>query len=261
VNPPVSLYILAYNEKPQLAELLPTVKWADDVMVLDSYSTDGTAELCRDFAVRHLNEEFQGFGALRNRAIELAAHDWVVSIDSDERCTPEFAAEVRQQLVNPSAEAFLVPRMNFFLGRPVWHGGMYPDYRQPQVFNRRCFRYCEDLVHEGWECNGRIGRFRNPVHQTPFASVAVAMRKADRYTTLMAQRYFSQGTRATWRHLSVHPFLGFCRKFLVQQGFRDGKRGFLLAALHGYYCFFKYIKLWEIEEQSRARKAVGAGHS
>lgn len=257
---PVSLYVIAYNEAAHLAELLPTVLWADEIIVLDSFSTDGTAELCRKYAVRHENQPFQGFGALRNRALELASHDWIVSIDSDERSTPAFAKEVRERLVNPGADAYFVPRLNYFLGRPVRHGGMYPDYRQPQVFDRRRFRYSNDLVHEGWSCDGKVDYIRNPVLQIPFPDISAALRKTEKYTSLMAKRYFDDGRRVNTRRLVLNPLAGFARKYLVQQGFRDGWRGFILASLHGFYGTMKYAKLWELQlaEQKNGAKKTPA---
>src|SRR5436309_2141126 len=107
---PVTVYVLAYQEEANLRQVLPTVTWADEVLVVDSFSTDGTAQLCREAGVRHANVAFQGFGQLRNEALKLASHDWVVSIDSDERSTPEFAAEVRQTVNAPKHAAYLVPR-------------------------------------------------------------------------------------------------------------------------------------------------------
>src|SRR5262245_60782864 len=110
---PVSLYILAYQEEANLRQLLPTVTWAEEMLVIDSFSTDGTAQLCREFGARHVNLPFRGFGQLRNEALKVAKHDWVVSIDADERSTPEFAAEVRQTLAAPRHAAYFVPRRNY----------------------------------------------------------------------------------------------------------------------------------------------------
>ena len=252
---PVSLYIIAYQEAANLREVLPTVLWADEVLVADSFSPDDTAQVCAQFGVRHVNLPFDGFGKLRNQALALLKHNWIVSIDSDERSTPEFAAEVRATLGGPRHAAYFVPRRNTFLGRPVRFCGMYPDYRQPQVFDRRQFRYREDLVHEGFECDGSIGYFKNPVLQHPFPTLAAVMAKNEKYTTLMAQRYFAAGRRAGWSHLAFHPLGGFVKKYFFQQGFREGTRGFLIAALHAYYTFIKYAKLWELEN-SRARSPV-----
>lgn len=247
--PPISLYIIAYNEANNLREVLPTVLWADEVVVVDSFSSDDTAAVCARFGVRHVNVKFEGFGKLRNSALALLQHDWVVSIDSDERSTPEFAEEVRRTLVAPAHAAYFVPRRNFFLGHAVHYCGMYPDYRQPQVFDRRRLRYREDLVHEGFECTGSLGYFNQPVLQHPWPTMAVVLAKADRYTTLMARRYFERGRRAGWTQLALNPPGAFLKKYFIQQGFREGKVGFLVAAIHAYYTFLKYAKLWELQNR------------
>lgn len=248
---PVSLYIPTCNEAHNLREVLPTVAWADEVVVADSFSTDDTAAVCAQFGARHVNIKFEGFGKLRNAALALLKHDWVVSIDSDERSTPEFADEVRRTLGAPRHAAYFVPRRNTFLGRPVRFAGMYPDYRQPQVFDRRKFKYREDSVHEGFECDGGIGYFKNHIWQHPFPTLAVVMAKNEKYTSLMAQRYFANGRRATFSRLALHPAGGFLKKYFVQQGFREGRAGFLIAALHAYYIFIKYAKLWELQGRGK----------
>ena len=247
---PVSLYIITFNEAQNLREVLPTVMWADEVVVVDSFSTDDTAVVCAQFGARHVNLKFEGFGKLRNDALALLKHDWVVSIDSDERSTPEFAAEVRRTLAAPVHAAYFVPRRNFFLGHPVRYCGLYPDYRQPQVFDRRQFRYRAELVHEGFECSGDVGHFEHAVLQHPWPTLAVVLSKTDRYTTLMAKRYFETGRRARFPQLALNPVGAFLKKYVAQQGFREGAVGFMVAALHAYYTFLKYAKLWELQNKS-----------
>ena len=249
---PVSLYIIAYNEAKNLREVLPTVLWADEVVVVDSFSTDDTAAVCAQFGVRYENIKFEGFGKLRNDALALLKYNWVVSIDSDERSTPGFAEEVRRTLASPQHAAYFVPRLNHFLGRPVRHCGLYPDYRQPQVFDRRQLRYEEDLVHERFKCAGSVGYFKNPILQHPWPSLAVVLSKTDRYTTLMAERYFQAGKRAGFKHLAFNPMGAFLKKYVAQQGFREGTAGFMVSALHGYYTFLKYAKLWELRNKDLA---------
>jgi len=246
---PVSLFIIAYNEADNLRALLPSVSWADEVLVVDSFSTDATAAICAQFGVRRVDVKFEGFGKLRNAALALLKHAWVVSIDADERSTPEFAAEVRRTLAAPQHAAYFVPRQNTFLGKPVRYCGMYPDYRQPQVFDRRRFKYREDLVHEGFDCDGSIGYFKNFIWQHPWPSLAVVLAKTDRYTTLTARRYFEAGRRAGFRHLALNPLGAFLKKYVAQQGFRDGVVGFMVSALHSYYTFLKYAKLWELQQK------------
>jgi glycosyltransferase involved in cell wall biosynthesis len=248
---PVSLYVITFNEAQNLREVLPTVLWADEVIVVDSFSTDDTAAVCAQFGVRHVNVKFEGFGKLRNSALALLKHDWVVSIDSDERSTPEFAGEVRRTLDSPQHAAYFVPRRNTFLGKPMRFSGLYPDYRQPQVFDRRKFHYREDTVHEGFECSGSVGYFKNFVWQHPWPTLAVIVAKGERYSTLMAQRRFEQGKRAGLAQMVFNPPAAFVKKFIFEQGFREGAHGFVISVQHACYTFQKYAKLWELGQKRK----------
>jgi hypothetical protein len=126
---------------------------------------------------------------------------------------------------------------------------MYPDYRQPQVFNRLQFRYREDAVHEGFYCDGSIGYCNSFIWQHPWPTLKVNMAKFERYTTLMARRRFEQGRRAGLFQLCLHPPAAFLKKYVFQQGFRDGIPGLMMAVIHGFYTFMKYAKLWELQQQ------------
>ncbi|HUR45677.1 MAG TPA: hypothetical protein VMZ27_07360, partial [Candidatus Saccharimonadales bacterium] len=156
----------------------------------------------------------------------------------------------------PTHDAYFVPRLNYFLDRPIKYCGMYPDFRQPQLFNRKKFRYREDLVHEGFVCDGSLGYCRNPVIQHPFPTLAVMMAKIERYTTLMATRRFEDNNRAGLGHLILSPLAAFLKKFFVQQGFREGAHGFVFSVLHAYYTFLKYAKLWELGRQAGGGKRI-----
>jgi len=174
-----------------------------------------------------------------------ARHDWILSIDADERCTPELAQEVRQELANPRYEAYHIPRKSHFLGHWMRHSGWYPDYRQPQLFDRRRMRYNDELVHESYTLDGRLGCLRQHVLQYPWDTIEIASAKLQRYSTLMAQRYAAAGRRAPLAKLLLSPAGMFFKVFVAQQGFRDGRYGLILATLYAYYTFLKYAKLWE----------------
>ncbi|MBU6400834.1 MAG: glycosyltransferase family 2 protein [Verrucomicrobia bacterium] len=244
----ITVYTLSFNEARQIRQVLQTVQWADELLLLDSFSTDGTVEIARELGARVLSEKFCGFGKLRNQAVAAARHDWILSIDADERCTPELAAEIRRELAAPRCDAYLVPRKNFFCGRRIRHCGWYPDYRQPQLFHRAKMRYREDLVHEGYELQGRLGRLREHVLQYPWPTLAVATGKLDRYATLMAQRYAASHHRATAANLIGSPLAMFLKMYVLQQGFRDGRPGLVLCGLYAYYTFLKYARLWELQQ-------------
>jgi glycosyltransferase involved in cell wall biosynthesis len=246
---PLTAYTLTLNEARQIRAVLESVKWADELIVVDSFSTDGTLDIAREYNARILSQKFCGFGKLRNVALDAAKHDWILSIDADERCTPELAREVRAELSAPRFDAYHIPRKSHFLGRWMKHCGWYPDYRQPQLFNRTRLRYNEELVHESYTLHGRLGYLREHVLQYPWDTVEIATAKLQRYSTLMAQRYAEAGKRVSLPKMLLSPPAMFLKVFAAQQGFRDGRHGLVLAALYAYYTFLKYAKLWELQQK------------
>ena len=249
----ITAYTLTFNEARQIRQVLESIKWADEIIVVDSFSTDGTVEIAREYGARVISEKFCGFGRLRNLALAASSHDWMLSIDADERCTPELEAEVRREVLAPRCDAYLVPRKSHFLGRWMRHSGWYPDYRQPQFFNRKHMRYAEDLVHEGYELKGRLGRLNAHALQYPWDTIEIAVAKLQRYSTLMAQRQAAAGQRASFGKMLASPPTRFLKVYFVQQGFRDGLHGFILATLYAYYTFLKYAKLWEMRQRPTPR--------
>ena len=246
----VTAYTLTLDEARQIRAVLESVKWADEIIVVDSFSRDGTVEIAREFNARVLSEKFNGFGKLRNLALDAAKHDWIFSLDADERCTPQLADEIRRELAAPQSDAYHVPRKSHFLGRWMRHSGWYPDYRQPQLFDRTKLRYNDELVHESYTLNGRLGYLHEHVLQYPWDTIEIATGKLQRYSTLMAQRYLESNKRATLPRLIGSPIATFLKVYLAQQGFRDGFHGLIFASLYGYYTFMKYAKLWELQQRA-----------
>ncbi len=252
----LSAYVLTFNEEGKIRDALASIAWADEIVVLDSHSTDSTIAICREFTEKVYQCDFEGFGKLRNRALEFVTHDWVLSLDADERGTAELRDEILAELEKgPRAEAFFVPRRNFFLGRWIQHGGWYPDYRQPQFFNRHRFRYREDLVHEGYQVDGRIGYLHGHVMQVPFRNLSQYLGKMSRYSMLMAEQMAQRGRRFHAHQLVTHPLFTFFKMYVVRQGFRDGIPGLILGLLYAYYSFIKYAKLWERTRPANGRHA------
>jgi glycosyltransferase involved in cell wall biosynthesis len=245
----VSVYVIAYNDEPNMRACLESVSWADELIVVDSHSTDATEKISREFTDKVFQHDFHGFGRLRNEAVAHAAHDWVFSLDTDERATPELRDEIRRLLASepePEAEAYFVPRRNYFLGRWIRHCGWYPDYRQPQLFRKSHMRYREDLVHEGFALEGRAGYLKEHVLQYPFRDLDHYLSKMDRYSDLMARRMVQQGRRFQMHQLVTHPAFTFAKMYLGRAGFLDGMPGLILSGLYAYYTFIKYARLWEL---------------
>ncbi|BCA54243.1 Lipopolysaccharide core biosynthesis glycosyltransferase KdtX [Nitrospira sp. KM1] len=241
-----SVYVIAYNDEPNMRACLESVKWADELIVVDSHSTDRTAAIAREFTDRIHQVEFKGFGDLRNRALAYCSHDWVFSLDSDERMTLELREEIMRLLEgHPAADAYFVPRKNYFLGHWIRHCGWYPDYRQPQLFRKSRFRYRQELVHEGFDCDGPVGYLAQPALQFPFRDIDHYVEKQDRYSTLMAARMDGQGRRFRGHQLVTHPLASFVKMYIQRRGFLDGMPGLILSGLYAYYTVMKYAKLWE----------------
>lgn len=230
---------------------LESVKWADELIVVDSHSTDATEAISREYTDHVFQHDFSGFGKLRNEAIAHASHDWILSLDTDERATVGLQEEIRSQLERgPEAQAFHVPRRNYFLGRWIKRSGWYPDYRQPQFFHKAHMRYKEDLVHESFELDGRLGYLQSHVDQHPFRDIDHYLLKMDRYSTLMTEEMVKRGRTFHVHQLLSHPLFTFFKMYVLRRGFLDGKPGLILAGLYAYYTFVKYAKLWEMTRKS-----------
>jgi len=247
--PKLSVYVIAFNDEPNMRGCLESVAWADELIVVDSYSTDATAKIAEEFTDKVYQHHFEGFGRLRNEAVAHATHDWVFSLDSDERMTPELREEIRRLLdEGPQAEAYFVPRRNYFLGRWIRHCGWYPDYRQPQLFRKGRLRYREDLVHEGFDVDGTIGYLKEHVLQYPFRDIDHYLAKQDRYSDLMARRLREQGRRFRAHQLVTHPLFTFFKMYVGHAGILDGMPGLILSGLYAYYTLIKYAKFWELQK-------------
>ncbi len=246
----LSVYVIAYNDEPNMRACLESVAgWTDELIVVDSHSTDRTAAISREFTDKVYQVDFHGFGKLRNEAVALTSYDWVFSLDSDERATPELKDEIRRVLDSgPEADAYFVPRKNYFLGRWIRHCGWYPDYRQPQLFRKDKFRYRDELVHESFDLDGRIGRLTQAALQYPFRDIDHFLAKQDRYSDLMAKRMSEQGRRFHAHQLLTHPLGTFLKMYLARAGFLDGMPGLILSGLYAYYTFVKYAKFWELSK-------------
>lgn len=242
----VSVFVIAFNSAHKIGRVLESVQWADEVVVVDSWSTDRTQEIAQAMGARVVQVKFKGFGDLRNQAVQACTHDWILSIDTDEVCTPEVAAEVREVINDPdAADAYFVPRLNFFMGSWVRHSGWLPNYRQPQLFRKGRMRYDLKVVHEGFEleAGGRTGALRNSIWQMPFESISEMLGKADRYSTLGADRV-ADASVSMWTAL-VHGLWSFVKHYIFKRGFLDGWAGFVIALGNFEGTFYRYVKTLE----------------
>jgi glycosyltransferase involved in cell wall biosynthesis len=246
-KPPVSVFILSRNEEQKIGPALESVAWAAEIVVVDSFSTDGTVGIAERHGARVVQVEFKRFGELRQAGIERTSQPWIFSLDSDERCTPEARDEILRIVADPaSADAYLVPRRNILLGRSIRHGGWYPDYRQPQLFRRGRMTYAaSDEVHEGWVLDGRLGHMRNPIAQIPYATLSEAIAKMNRYTTLGVPRQERLGVSSGYAKAFFRAGWAFFKAYILQLGLLDGGPGLVIAVLRFENSFYKHAKLVE----------------
>ncbi len=244
MTPPISVYIMTYNEADKIADAIASVQWADEILVIDSFSEDDTPDIAEAMGAKVVNVPFKTFGQIRNAAIAACSHAWVFSLDADERCTPAARDEILATIRQPQADAYFVPRKNWYLGRWVMHSGWYPDFRQPQLFRKECMRFEEaDEVHESYHINGTTAYLTQDIVQIPFKDIEQMVHKMQRYSTLGAEKLARQGKRGGfWKGL-LHGLWGFFRLYILKRGFLDGAAGFVIAVGNFEGTFYRYAKL------------------
>jgi glycosyltransferase involved in cell wall biosynthesis len=252
----LTVTVITYNEGPHIVEALQSVSWADEIILVDSHSTDDTVERARPYVSRIDARDWAGYGTQKNHAQDLASNDWILSIDADERVTPALADEIKGVLrAGPGASGYKICRVSNYLGQWIRSTDWYPDYHI-RLYDRRAARWSEHTVHESIGCRGRVEKLRGELLHYPYRNVSQHLAKIDRYTTLVAEQWSAEGRRsAAWQAL-IYPRLAFLRNYILRGGFRDGAAGLLVSKLNSYYVFLKYVKLFEMQRLARAPEAT-----
>ena len=246
----LSVALITKNEEANLARTLESVRWADEIVIVDCGSTDGTAEIAREFGAKFTVESWKGFGAQKNSAIAQCTSDWVLALDADEAVSAELAAEIQALLRGtPDCDAYFLPRRNFFLGRWIRHGGYYPDPKL-RLFRRGAAQFEERSVHETLRCSGRTGRLHGDLLHDAYPTLDGYIEHMNRYSALgaaqaMARGKTSRGLAAFLGNVCVNPAATFAWNYFVRGGFLDGREGLLLQLYHSAYVSWKYAKAWE----------------
>lgn len=249
--PPVSALLLVKDERHRLPETLASVAWADEVVVADTGSTDGTQELARRAGARVVEIPWGGYVASRNRALEEVRHDWVLFVDADERVSPELRSEILSRLERDgeAAAGFSMPRLSFLMGRPVRHGTWYPD-RKLRLGRRSAGLRAEGgRVHEYLLVDGVVGRLSSPLLHDSRRTISEAVRRIAAYARLAALDRRERGRRGSLAGLVVRPTVEFLRAFVLKAGFLDGTAGFATAALHSLSYLLRAAYLIEGDRQ------------
>ena len=251
--PGVTATIITLNESANLAAALESVRWADEIIVVDAESTDDTVAVARRYTDRVTVRPWPGYIDQKNFAAAQASHDWIFSLDADERVTPALADEIRALVAaGPACAGFRVPRVSRYLGRWIRSTDWYPDY-QLRLYDRRRAKWAGRHVHESVRAEGEVGRLRADLEHYPYRDVSHHLRTIDRYSSLAARQLFEDGRRTGPLRIVLHADAAFLRNYLLRGGFRDGTAGLIVSMLNAYYVLLKFVKLWEMEKKPEAR--------
>ncbi|HQH12068.1 MAG TPA: glycosyltransferase family 2 protein [Candidatus Sumerlaeota bacterium] len=242
----ITIIIPAFNEERNIRDCLESAKWADEVFVVDSFSTDGTLEIARSFGARIVQHEYVNSAAQKNWAIPQATHPWVMILDADERIPVALRDEILEILSRDGGgcDGFRIYRINHFMGKQIRHCGWNRDHVL-RLFRRDKGRYLDREVHADVVIDGRVRFLKNKLMHFTFASMEQFLKKMDRYTGWAAGDRGRHTKKVRWRHLALRPAFRFFRQYILQLGFLDGTEGLILCLLASYSVFLKYAKLYE----------------
>ena len=249
----LSVAIITKNEARNIEDCLKSVSWADDIIVVDQFSEDGTADLATGLGARVFQEAWKGFASQKNSALEKTSQSWVLSLDADERIPPALRDEIRTVISQQDAsEGYFIARKNFFCGQWIRHGGWYPDYNL-RLFKKSAGQFEERTVHEKMVVKGRTGYLKHPMEHHTYSSVADYLERMERYSRLAAGEISGKGPWSRWHTLTLRPPSTFLSMYFLQRGFLDGTKGLFLAVSYAYYTFLKYYRYYDrdlgLEEQ------------
>jgi glycosyltransferase involved in cell wall biosynthesis len=247
--PELSAIVITKNEAANIAACLDCLAFCDERIVVDCGSTDSTVEIARQKGARVEFHEWRGFGPQKNHALSLATGGWVLSIDADERVTPELAAAIKTALTDV-ADAWEFPRLSSFCGRQMRHSGWYADYVL-RLFRRGKARFDDVIVHERVICEGAVKRLRQPLIHHPVLKLEDALSRMDRYSTASAQAIVASGRKVSFLTAVGHGLYSFLRSYLLRAGFLDGAEGFLLAVANAEGSYYRYMKAWLATRQRK----------
>lgn len=250
----ISVIIITKNEAHAIADCLQSVSWADEIIVVDSGSSDDTIKICEQFGAKvTVTDNWPGFGEQKNRALAYATQDWVLSLDADERVTPELRSEIEKVMATPnSISAFRIPRSSSYCGKFIKHSGWVPDY-VVRLFRKDSARFSDNIVHERLLTKGEIGTLKHPIRHYAFSDLEEVLDKLNRYSSAGALQKLTQTKKSSLSKAIRHGLWAFMRTFFIQAGFLDGREGFMLAVSNAEGVYYRYLKLMYLQEKTQIK--------
>jgi len=238
----LSVIIITKNEAENIRACLESVKWADEIIVVDSGSVDATVEICRELGAHVYEHDWPGFGMQKNRALSYATHEWLFSIDADERVTPELQSQLIKAMRDGNKDGYYVPRLSQFCGKFIRHSGWYPDYVL-RLFRRTRGRFSDDMVHERVIIEGATGRLTCPLLHYSYLNKTDVQRKTEQYARAGAMQMLKKGKTASIMDAPIRAGWAFIRTYFLRMGYLDGVAGFNVALMNFRTTYLKYRQL------------------
>ncbi len=256
----ISVIIITKNEVRNISRCLRSVfSWVDEIVVVDSGSTDRTLDICRRYTSKIYIADWPGYGPQKNRALQWARSEWVLSLDADEWIRPALKAEIQQAIRGAKCQGFYIPRLNMFCGRFQRYGDAAQD-RVLRLFQRHAGKFSDDIVHEKVICSGNIGHLHQPLLHNSCRTYGEWTAQMTRYAILAADQRYSQGRRSNPVKAGLSSAWIFLRSYILRLGFRDGQPGFTYACLNAKSSFQKHWRLWQKQRRSRLPEMKGDHH-
>ena len=246
----LSVIVITKNEASHIARCLESVCWADEIIVLDSGSDDSTVALCKHYTDKVFITDWPGFGIQKQRALDKAKGDWVLSIDADEVVTAELRMEIEKALVQPQFNGYEIPRLSSYCGRQIRHGGWWPDYVL-RLFRRDVGYFTDSVVHERIVVPGAIGQLRSPLLHDAFVNLDEVLHKVNSYSSLGAKMLHQKGVRSSLSKAVFKALWTFVRTYWLKAAFLDGRQGLMLSISNAEGTYYKYVKLLELQSRQQ----------
>jgi len=256
----ISACIIAFNEEKNISEAVESVAWADEILIIDSQSADKTKEIAESLGAKVVVEKWRGFSKQKQLATDVAANDWIFSLDADERVSEELKSEIiklKAQPENTLANGFRIPRLSFYMNRPIRHSGWYPDW-QLRLFNRQMGKWKDVLIHESFEMNenAKVEKLNGDILHHSVENAAHHHRMiGERYAPLAAEQNFVRGKRTSVLKIATASFNAFFQTYILKGGFLDGLPGFCIARFAAHHAFLKHLLLWEMQQNNSKLEA------
>lgn len=249
----LTVVVITKNEEQNIYRCLDAVRWADEIIVVDSQSTDNTLEIVKQFHAKVYSPVWRGYGPAKREGVAHATSDWVLSVDADEVVTPELAEEIRDVIKSETShDGYYMNRCTNFLGRWIYHCGWYPD-RVLRLFRREKGNVTDSPVHERVEVTGTTGYLKGELLHYSYPTLELYLEKSNRYTTLGAEEAYNRGKRFRLFDIVIRPMVSFISHYIVKQGFRDGVEGLLISVLSSIAVMVKYAKLRQMYKHEKMK--------